>query len=324
MVGVKDNTARKYAKRFPELSTKALAELMHFECKGEFKSYENARCGIRYQRGLMPKGRCKTNYITDPVPFHPYVPKSDAVSVRPTQLNAKGRGTIISDVHLPYHDKKAVELALQHAIENGHTDYLIILGDLADCYQESYFSRDPRLRRFPEEVEIVKSFLDEMTDIFSMVKYKFGNHERRHESYMRCNAPDLLGLPNMDLHEIFELGKKGVSYIPWNVVIQAGHLTLLHGHEYGRSFWSPVNPARGLYLRAKATAICGHYHQTSHHSESNIRGVVDSCWSLGCLCTLNPEYRPLNKWDHGFGLMEYDGEGDFEIQLKRIINGKVY
>ena len=313
---------RKYLIDNPTMSTRALAEMLHFEYPDLFNTVGTARTAVRYYRGL--NGNASYGLCKDPIPFTPYVPVSQRKPVYPVQLGVKGNGAIIADTHMPYHDHDAIKIAIQHIMEQGNTDFLLILGDLADCYQESYYSRDPRLRRFPEEITIVKEFLEEMTDIFDKVIFKFGNHERRHETYMRYKAPDLLGIPGMDLHEIYELNKMGIRYIPWNVVIQAGKLTLLHGHEYGRSVYSPVNPARGMFLKAKSSTVSAHMHQTSQHSENNIRGTETSCWSLGCLCDLNPEYRPLNRWNHGFALMEFDGDQNFDIDNKRIIQGKVY
>jgi hypothetical protein len=47
-------------------------------------------------------------------------------------------------------------------------------------------------------------------------------------------------------------------------------------------------------------------------------------WSLGCMCELHPPYMPLNKWNHGFAIVDLDDNGtDFEVRNKRILKGKV-
>ena len=84
-----------------------------------------------------------------------------------------------------------------------------------------------------------------------------------------------------------------------------------------------MNAARGLFLRAKACAIGAHSHSTSQHDEPNVRGESLAAWSVGCLCDLHPEYAPLNKWNHGFALLEYRGGDDWEVENKRIVNGRV-
>jgi hypothetical protein len=50
-----------------------------------------------------------------------------------------------------------------------------------------------------------------------------------------------------------------------------------------------------------------------------------ACFSIGCLCQLTPKYRPFayTKWNHGFAIVEIDGDGSFEVNNYRIIKGKV-
>jgi hypothetical protein len=40
------------------------------------------------------------------------------------------------------------------------------------------------------------------------------------------------------------------------------------------------------------------------------------------LSELHPAYLPINKWNHGFAVVDIHGE-DFDVQNKRIWNGKV-
>ncbi len=105
-------------------------------------------------------------------------------------------------------------------------------------------------------------------------------------------------------------------------IMKAGDLNILHGHEFGGSVFSPVNIARGLFLKGKVSAMQGHNHQSSSHSESNMNGEITTTWSLGCLCELHPAYLPINKWNHGFAIVEIDGQ-NFEVRNKNIHKGKV-
>ena len=104
--------------------------------------------------------------------------------------------------------------------------------------------------------------------------------------------------------------------------MKAGDLNIIHGHEFGGSVFSPVNIARGLFLRGKVSAMQGHNHQSSEHSESNMNGELTTTWSLGCLCELHPAYLPINKWNHGFAIVDIDGQ-NFEVRNKRIHKGKI-
>jgi len=119
------------------------------------------------------------------------------------------------------------------------------------------------------------------------------------------------------------LDELNITFIPDKQIIHAGKLTILHGHELGASVFSPVNIARGLFLRAKDSALCGHHHQASEHTEPNINGKITTCWSVACLCELHPDYMPINKHHHGFAHVRVLDTGEFEVSNYRIVNGKI-
>ena len=108
-------------------------------------------------------------------------------------------------------------------------------------------------------------------------------------------------------------------------MIKIGKLTVLHGHESAESVFSPVNAARGMFIRAKTSVIFGHNHQISHHSESNLHGEQVGVWSMGCLCELTPEYRPYGytKWNHGFAFVVVEKDNSFQVSNFKIVNGKI-
>jgi hypothetical protein len=106
-------------------------------------------------------------------------------------------------------------------------------------------------------------------------------------------------------------------------IIKANKLNIIHGHEYP-SVFSPVNIARGLYMKGKVSAMQGHNHQVSEHTETDMNGEIVTTWSLGCLCELNPAYMPLNRWGHGMAIVDLsDNKKDFEVRNYRIYKGKV-
>jgi hypothetical protein len=47
------------------------------------------------------------------------------------------------------------------------------------------------------------------------------------------------------------------------------------------------------------------------------------CFSTGCLCDLRPPYAVLNKWNHGFALVQVKAGREFDVQNCRIVSGKV-
>ena len=86
-----------------------------------------------------------------------------------------------------------------------------------------------------------------------------------------------------------------------------------------------LNPARGLFLKTKSWAMCGHSHTTSEHTERDIRGTILTTWSVGCLCDLSPDYHAFgNNWNWGVSIVETQANGDFQVDNRRILpNGSV-
>ena len=230
----------------------------------------------------------------------------------------------LSDIHIPYHNIQALTMALRYGVEQ-KVNTIYLNGDIVDFYAISRFEKDPRKRDLAKEVLYTRDFLRTLRGIFpnASIYYKCGNHDVRFEQYIMKNAPDLLGLNEFNLETLLHLDKYNIHFIPSLQITHIGKLTALHGHELMTSVFSPVNIARGLFLRAKDSAICGHHHQASEHSEPNINGKVVTCWSVACLCELHPDYMPLNKHHHGFAHILVDKHGDFEVYNKRIINGKI-
>src|SRR5262249_6175101 len=137
-------------------------------------------------------------------------------------------------------------------------------------------------------------------------------------------APELLDLPEMAIEELLKLEDYDIECVKDMRPMMFGKLAVIHGHEDRFAITNPVNPARGLFLRSKTHSVCGHFHQSSQHSEGTLELHTISTWSTGCLCDLHPRYRPLNNWNHGFATFEVDKEGVFEVRNLRIIHGKAY
>jgi len=231
---------------------------------------------------------------------------------------------IIGDIHVPYHNIPALTLALKYGLENG-VNTILLNGDIIDFYAISRFEKDPRKRNFGHEVLMTRQFLTTLRKLFpdAAIYYKCGNHDIRYDHYIMRNAPDLLGMDEFSFTSLMKLDELNIEFIPDKQVIHAGKLTILHGHELGASVFSPVNIARGLFLRAKDNALCGHHHQASEHTEPNINGKLTTCWSVACLCELHPDYLPINKHHHGFAHVKVMDTGEFEVSNYRIVNGKI-
>jgi len=232
---------------------------------------------------------------------------------------------VLCDVHIPYHNKASLELALKDGLEN-KVDTLLFLGDFMDCYSESFWEKDPRKRHMQDELDTYFQVMETIRNMFptEVIHYVIGNHEERHERYLMVKAPELASLDYLSFEQFFKADKYNIQIIKDKRITKIGKLNCIHGHEFGKSIFSPVNPARGLYLKGKSTAIAGHWHQTSNHVETSMTGQMTSCWSVGALCDLHPRYRPMNSWNHGYAIITNIDGSNFHVENKKIINNQIF
>lgn len=252
------------------------------------------------------------------VPF----PESVTKEWKPFLIDRPGHWLVIGDIHLPCHDRKVIELAVRQAKRDGAVGVLLN-GDVMDCHELSTHDKDPSMPRYVEEVRMGRQLLAWMRAEFPKARliYKQGNHESRLNRYVSNRAPAIEALEGVGLPSILKTADHGVEVVSDKTIIRLGKLNVIHGHEYKGA--GGVNPARWLYLRARSVAMTSHFHRTSEHHAKDISGRHEAAWSLGCACELHPDYAILNEWNHGFAMVETDGDGGFVVRNMRVLNGKV-
>lgn len=323
---------KQYLRRFPNASSKQLARMLTKEHPLLFTE-ESARGCVRYYRGAKGKEKREalaTDEFLRPIEeaiekkYNPFgLPDPVPEDWSPVGLPLKsGRGLVMADTHIPYHDIGAITAGFKWAKEEKYTDFVLLDGDIQDCYMLSRFQKDPDSRPYDKELEDVKVFLESLRKVFpnALIIWKDGNHDKRLESYLRRVAPELLKMQDYIRGDYLGFDKSGVVVVRHDTPIVVGKLNILHGHEIPS--FSAVNPARGMFLKALECTLSAHLHRTSQHAEVTMSGKLNTSWSIGCLCQLHPEYARINKWNHGVAGLEFDGD-DFEVENKRIFEGKV-
>lgn len=312
---------------FPKSSKHTIAEVLLQNNKLLFKDKEDARLAIRYATGAVGKKNLAnaikhdTNF-TQSNPFG--LPPTEAKEFKPYLLpKANNNILFLSDIHLPYHDINALTLALKYGKEkNVNTIYLN--GDILDCYKASFHEQDPKNRDMAYELEQGRQFIDLLKREFPKAKifWKEGNHCMRWERFLRVKAPVCLGMEEFRLPILLKLAEKGVTWIENKQLVIAGKLNMIHGNEYKGG--GGINVARTLWLRAGANVIAGDKHKTQSGLKTNIDKSITGTWSVGCLCELNPDYLPFNEWNLGFAHITIDSTGNFTVDNKQIIGGKIH
>jgi predicted phosphodiesterase len=319
-----------YINRFPNASTMALARMVLGENSLYFDNFDQARTMVRAYRGEHKKDSSQKTIVQTRTEeekknfIKRKLPESDYEKCEPFII-PKGQNNILilSDIHFPYQDNKALELAINYGIEN-KVNAVYLNGDTLDFYMASRFLKNPKLRDLAGELEMGREFLKLLQETFNCpIYFKIGNHEVRWEHFLMIKAPELLGIDDFKLEQLLRFREFGVTLVKDKQMALAGKLPILHGHEWYGGFAPPVNPARGLFLKAKESAIVGHHHRTSEHTEKTLSGDVTTTWSTGCLCGLEPEYAPYNNYNHGFAHVKVGKDGNYELKNMRIINYKI-
>jgi predicted phosphodiesterase len=304
-----------------EMPTLKLARIIYNDNPLLFKHVEDARGVLRGIEGKKSKTAKTYKEIPDRPKNPYYLPASNEAIYEPYVLNAK-RLLVLSDIHIPYHSIDALTCAFDFA-KKEKPDAILLNGDTLDFFSLSRFCKDPKARSFAHELETFKEFMNILKKTFdAKIYFKLGNHEERYFHFLWMKASELVGVDEFELENIIKARAEGIEIIKDKRIMKAGDLNIVHGHEFGGSVFSPVNIARGLFLKAKVSAMQGHNHSTSEHTERDMNGKITTTFSLGCLCELNPSYLPINKWNHGFSIIDIDGQ-DFNVRNKRIHKGEI-
>ena len=321
--------AQETCSKFLNTPSLTLAKKLFAEYPEVYKDTEDARNYVRIirgQKGKMDRKNTadKSLYDAKPRPLNPFaLPKSYAKKRRHVEVKGT-KFLILCDLHFPYQDNQAIECAINEGIKQG-CDSIILNGDALDCHMISDFVKDPRKRKFKDELYSIRQFLASLRHTFptANIYYKEGNHEERYWRYMRIKAPELFDIDAFDFPSLRHCDKHNVKLIDGKSKLNIGKLSIFHGHEFGKQFLPSVNVARGLFMKTKVSALCGHHHQTAEHNERDANGKFITCWGVGCLSELSPDYNPYSKYNHGFAIVEKGTNGNYSVKNLRIHEGQI-
>jgi predicted phosphodiesterase len=323
------NTRRRKASfellaKYPDASKRRIAYLLYSEHPDIFDSAEHARQHVRH---LMSKAK-----IGDEIDMKRprkgskqyFMPKAKSEPWEPYYLKGKCVA-VFADCHFPVHDPEAIETAVEHVKKNYEPDVVILNGDFADALEFSTWAKSPKAIQTQDNLKIVREGLLWFRHQFPNARfvYKFGNHEDRLERFCWSKAPELVGVPhisweglltvNEDLVRVDDL--KDIVWVADERPVMAGDLAIFHGHEFSGGSSSPDNPAKSVFFKAGGSILVGHHHKSS--SQADWRKEA-ACWSVGCLCFMNPKYARMNKWNLGHAVVEVGKSKAFSVSNFKI------
>ena len=254
-----------------------------------------------------------------------------------SNLNIQEKALIINDLHIPFHDRRAIDLMLKVA-DQFKPDIVFINGDIGDFWAISSYVKISTLRdqaALKKELSQCRRFLRGLRDRFPNSKIVFiaGNHEYRWDCYIEEHARELVGLKGLSLKDQLELEELDIEWV-YTGTRESSYLwgKLLIGHFNLASMHSGYT-AKNLVDRKGISLIQGHCHRGGVHYKRIYNKVVVGYENF-CLCDLNPPYVDRPNWQQGFSLAWKDTQSDlFHVQqlpilqsdgkYKVMYNGKV-
>lgn len=250
------------------------------------------------------------------------IPESYTEYDAPLKLDSYGKKMgVISDIHLPVHDRPAL-IAAHAFLKQSGIDCLLILGDLMDSSNLSRHPQSKGLRyTWKEEIEVGRAYVKSLRVMFPDIRIVLsaGNHDQWLQRFLLRQAPQLEN--EYMLHERLMLKEHDIDWIHEDRLMTYGDLYLHHGHKLGIGGGRHV--ATRLLDKFGVNIMVGHFHRQMTDSKISLDGKVHAAWVNGCLSDMHPGYNPYGSQTHGFSIVDLHDGGLFTVKQYRIINGKV-
>jgi len=244
------------------------------------------------------------------------------------ETNAVQKLLILPDIHDPFSDTKAVDLAVKVGKKRG-TDVLIQLGDLMDCLSVSPY-RDGEIKiDLLDEIDSANRLLDKLDSIGAKRKIlTIGNHCARVKKYLYNNAPAVARM--IDIKKELRLAERGWEAIDYGDHIAVGKVAYTHCVAgYGAKAHSDAIRDMGH------STVIGHSHRMLFHFESTICESARVGASMGHLSRPECSGKHMHKaqrrfWQLGFGsgVMLPNGVTFLSpcpiVNYKTVVDGVVY
>lgn len=242
---------------------------------------------------------------------------------------------LLGDVHRPFHDEYAWELALK-IVEAEKPEIVAQVGDLGDFHA---VSRHPkkfgREQVFARELEGVQAGTREFISASSHRKLRLriilqGNHEESFERYVAWNAPQIEGLvPDGPSLIGFPLSERNV-WVPYRDSIDIGKVTLVHdiGHS-GRNAVMQNLTAAGRNIVGGHTHGAGIEWGGTTHGDAHFSMIVGWLGDKSKITYLHPNQ--MRHWRQGLGQLLIDERTGFVwptfipfVGYSAVVNGSRY
>lgn len=229
------------------------------------------------------------------------------------------RVAVISDLQMPYDDRKALKAVIQF-IGDYQPDEVIQIGDLLDFPQPSRWNKDTAGEFegsvFADVEQAKQRFLGPLREVYDgPVGVHEGNHDERPRTYLAKYAPALAESGAFNLETLLDFDGFGIRLLPEFYKVGPDWITT-HGHR-GQISMSRIagNTALNAAKKFNTSVVMGHTHRMGISSHtSGYGGTISKTvtgMEVGHLMNMRlAQYLKggTGNWQQGFGLLTVDGQ----------------
>lgn len=237
----------------------------------------------------------------------------------------------LPDLHLPWHDAHAVEVALLimkdlHA--TGILKQINIMGDMLDFCDASLHEKMPWSwpikTTIKDEVYVGNKFLDLLQELFpeTEIVYYEGNHEIRLMRYIVKKCKELFDF--FSVPELLKLEERGIKFLPYGRG-QLGRVLDTNLYTRHAPYSQGINCAMSTIQKKHRSLLFGHTHRVQSTTIKTADGQFLSAFSGGCLIDFNAPvfgYADTDDWAHSILVTYAWDKDDWITHQVPITNGK--
>lgn len=210
------------------------------------------------------------------------------------------RVMVLSDLHIPFHDRRALEL-FKTVAKATKASHCVCIGDFVDLYSLNRFGLSAqREADLEKELARGRKELKAVREIFDVFKFLEGNHERRYTRYVDESAIKL-GKVIPTIRE--QLGVHAHEWVEYQKYCKFGKMHFVHDLGY-----SGQNALRQSLAAFGGSITIGHTHRGSVEYSGNVRGERHVGLNVGWLgdsryIDYSNEAR-MRGWQLGWGVVD--------------------
>lgn len=239
---------------------------------------------------------------------------------------------VVSDLQVPFHDKRAVDALAQCITDMKEKDDIVLtIGDEIDLQTVSRWSQGTPLEHERSIGRDRDTTVQVLRDLQVQHVIRSNHTDRLYHQVMR-RLPGLLGLPEIEIENFLRLPELGIKYHEEAFPVAPGWVAM-HGDESGVSQIAGQTAA-GLCKKVGLSVVCGHTHRLGLQPfTTSVNGrITRTLWGfeVGNLMDMRQaKYAKTHNWQQGFGILYVDGKSVYPqpvpIEKKSfIVEGNIY